>query len=199
MSDIIKFDTSSEQKIIVETKILDLVPENDPILKQIIPEFDFNDSSIDPTDIASQLVETCKKYKGHGLSANQCGLNYRVFVMGAEDEYVACFNPSIIASSTETTMSTEGCLSFPYLVLNVERSNGIVVEYKNHLGELKTENYTGMTANIFQHELDHLNGICYTSRAKPVALSRGLKKRQKFNKLINRYSKAKKVIDKISE
>ena len=73
----------------------DLVPETHPILKQVMPEFDFANPPVNPAEFASSLVETCKKYNGYGLSANQCGFPYRVFVMGTDDNYVAFFNPKV--------------------------------------------------------------------------------------------------------
>ena len=192
MSELIKFDTTSDEKIVIETKILDLVPENDPILKQVIPEFDFDNPPIDPTDLSSQLVETCKEHKGHGLSANQCGLNYRVFVMGAENEYIACFNPQIIAASSEMIHMVEGCLSFPMLALRITRPAGVVVDYQDWTGKHHQANFVGISARCFLHELDHMNGIVYTEKVKPLALQQGLKKRAKINGMLK---KAQKKLD----
>jgi peptide deformylase len=109
--------------------------------------------------------------------------------MGAGDEYVAFFNPKLIAESDDKVFMMEGCLSFPLLGLHIERSAGIVVEFHNHLGELKRENLTGISARCFLHELDHMNGVCYTSRVKPLALKQGVKKRDKFRTMATRLQK----------
>ena len=176
-----------------------MVDESDPILRERIEEFDFENPPVDPNVFASTLVETCREHNGFGLSANQCGFRHRVFVMGAAEEYVAFFNPKIVASSAEESLLTEGCLSFPALALKILRPQKIEVEYQDFLGEKHTGTFDGLTAHIFQHELDHLNGICYTDRAKPMALKMGLKKRGKFNKLIQRYNMAKKVMETVGK
>jgi len=131
---------------------------------------------------ASELVETCKEFRGLGLSANQCGFPYRVFVMGTDDNFVAFFNPKIVYSTPETVHMMEGCLSFPMLGLMVTRPQEIHVEYQDYTGEHKEAQFTGLTARCFQHELDHMNGILYTELAGSLALKRGMNKRNKFKK-----------------
>jgi peptide deformylase len=158
-----------------------LVGEDNPILKEVMPEFDFSNPPVNPNEFASSLVETCKLNKGYGLSANQCGFKQRVFVMGAENNFVAHFNPKVIKEYGEAHM-VEGCLSFPLLGLSITRPSMIDVEYQDFNGEKKTATYSGISARCFLHELDHMNGIVYTSRAKPMALQSGLKKRGKLMK-----------------
>lgn len=201
MSDTLIFNTEDAVKNdgryqVSKVEIFGLVPETDPILFEVMPQFDFNDPPVDPNAFASSLVESCRHYNGYGLSANQCGFRYRVFVMGAGDEFVAMFNPEIVAADSQTGMMVEGCLSFPALGLNVSRPLGVVVKYQDYTGETKTTNLTGLSARIFQHELDHMNGVTYTSRAKPLALQMGLKKRGKVTELI---SKAKKSLTKLEK
>lgn len=174
----------------------DLVPETHPILKQVMPEFDFANPPVNPAEFASSLVETCKKYNGYGLSANQCGFPYRVFVMGTDDNYVAFFNPKIVATSGDTVMMEEGCLSFPMLILNILRPAGVVVEYQDYTGEIKKANFTGISARCFLHELDHMNGVVYTEIVKPLALQMGKKKRDKMKRLLGKMNKNLKKIDK---
>ena len=197
-SDTIIFNTEESLKIEqpkreVTVPIFDLVPETDPILKQVMPEFDFETSGLDANAFASSMVETCKKHNGYGLSANQCGYKYRMFVMGAGDSYVAHFNPKLIKAYGEAHM-TEGCLSFPLLGLGITRAAAVDVEYQDFNGVKREAHYTGISARCFLHELDHMNGIVYTSRAKPMALQSGMKKRGKYNKLI---AKSKKQVDRI--
>jgi peptide deformylase len=201
MSEVIKFDTVSAVKnegyIKIETYFL--VDESDDILRERVEEFDFDNPPVNPNEFASSLVETCREHNGFGLSANQCGFKHRVFVMGSGEEYVAFFNPRIVASSEKESLLTEGCLSFPALALKILRPEKIEVEYQDFNGNNHTGIFEGLTAHVFQHELDHLNGICYTDRAKPMALKMGLKKRGKFNKLLKRYNMAKKVMETIGE
>lgn len=188
MSDILRISTDDpEGTKLHQVQVLSLVPENDPILDEVMPEFDFSNPPVNPTFLASQLVETCIYHKGLGLSANQCGLRYRVFVMGAGDNYVAHFNPKIISSSRESVHMEEGCLSYPFLFMHITRPETIKVEYQDHEGNVKTATYSGITARCFQHELDHMCGIRYTARAKPLALKTAKRKK---DKLILRYRKA---------
>ena len=177
-----------------EVKLFNLVPENDPILRKQLKEFDFTNPPVDPNEFASTLVETCKNYKGLGLSANQCGFDYRVFVMGANDDFVAFFNPKLISASEEMSHLSEGCLSFPYLFLNITRPTQVQVEYQDFTGETKQATFNGLTARCFLHELDHMDGIVYHDKTKPLALQMGIKKR---NKLFSKFKKTQKIINKI--
>ena len=161
-----------------EPKVFDLVDESSKILRQKMPEFDFQNPPVNANEFASALVETCKKNKGLGLSANQCGFPYRIFVMGANEEYVAFINPKVVSSKGEAHM-IEGCLSFPLLGLRITRPETIVVEYQDFLGAKHTIRLDGISARCFLHELDHMDGIVYTDRAKPLALKSGQDKRQK--------------------
>ena len=112
MSDVIKFNTEDALKpgglIPQQVPTFQLVSEENPILKEVMPLFDFADPPVNPNEFASSLVETCKTHRGYGLSANQCGFKYRVFVMGTGDEYVAFFNPEIINISKEESHIVEG-------------------------------------------------------------------------------------------
>ena len=137
--DIILYDT--KDALAVETpkefvETFDLVSEHDPILRQVIPEFSFEESPVNPNEFASTLVETCKKYNGYGLSANQCGFPHRVFVIGTGNDYIACFNPKVVKTEGEKHME-EGCLSFPLLGLHITRPQMIWVEYQDFNGDKK--------------------------------------------------------------
>ena len=163
MSDVIVFNTEDAvkgEKIDRVVSTFKLVGEDNPILKEVMPEWDFSNPPTNAIEFASTLVETCKANKGYGLSANQCGFKHRVFVMGAGDEYVAHFNPKLVATYDEAHM-IEGCLSFPLLGLRITRPSAVDVEYQDYNGETKTAHYTGISARCFLHELDHMNGIVY--------------------------------------
>jgi peptide deformylase len=178
------YDTAEKvksQQPQIET--FDLVDPTHPALHMALPEFDFDNAPINPNDFASSLVETCKKNNGLGLSANQCGFEHRVFVMGAGNDYIACYNPKIIEAEGESHME-EGCLTFPLLMLRVTRPKKIKVEYQDFTGEKREATFDGISARVFLHELDHMNGIVYTSRVKPLAFQFGLKK---LNKIRRKY------------
>jgi peptide deformylase len=156
-----------------------LVGSDNPILQEVISEFDFGAPELEPIELASRMVETCKLHNGYGLSANQCGVKARVFVMGAGDEYVAFFNPKITAIRGESHI-IESCLSFPLLGLKITRPAEVQVEYQDFNGTPRKATYVGLSARFFQHQLDLLNGIVYTVRTKPLALKMGYKKRDKL-------------------
>jgi peptide deformylase len=188
MSEMITFNTEDSLKkdglVPQQIPVFKLVSEDHPILKEVMPEFDFNNPPVNPNEFASSLVETCKLHHGYGLSANQCGFKYRVFVMGSGDEFVAFFNPEIINISKEESHLREGCLSFPFLGLSVTRPAEIGVRYQDFNGEWKGATFTGISARCFQHELDHMNGVVYTDRVKPMALQMGMQKRNKLMRKI---------------
>jgi len=188
---VFKIDTSDAITNIQQTpaetiETFDLVAPDDPILREVMPHFDFENAIINPTDFASSLVETCKKNHGVGLSANQCGFPYRVFVMGAGDNFVAHFNPEVTETKGEDHM-LEGCLSFPLLGLRITRPAEVVVKYQDFNGVEHTTTYVGLSARCFLHELDHMNGIVYTDRVKPLALKSGLNKRNKVIRKMAEY------------
>ena len=124
--DIILYNTEDKVKVAPAIKTFDLVPPDWPAMSMQLEEFDFSKPPVNPNEFASSLVETCKKNKGLGLSANQCGYPYRVFVMGAEKDFIACFNPKLISSKDEVYME-EGCLSFPLLMLRITRPKNIKI------------------------------------------------------------------------
>lgn len=182
--DVIVIDTDQQVKTglgIRSEQIYALVHESDPILQEVMPEWDWKNPPMNAAVLASNLVETCRLHRGYGLSANQCGLKYRVFVMGYDTEYVAFFNPKIISTEGEKHM-VEGCLSFPFLGLYITRADSVTVEYQDFKGETKTSRFEGISARCFQHELDHMNGIVYTKKVKPLALQMGMQKRTKLMK-----------------
>ena len=170
-------------------KLFTLVTETHPALKMHLKDFNFENPPVDPNEFASSLVETCKKEGGIGLSANQCGYEYRVFVMGSGDNYVAFFNPKITKFSEEKVKMEEGCLTTKGLFLNIERPAEVEVEYQDFTGEIKTAKFAGLTARCFQHELDHMNGMLYTDRLKPLALKMAKKKSAKIAHTRNQLEK----------
>jgi peptide deformylase len=176
---------------------MNIVKFPNPILRERLPEFDFANPSTDPIQLEKDMLDTMYRYDGIGLSANQCGYNYRVFVMGSGEEYVAFFNPKIISVSEEKTKMEEGCLSYMDLFLNIERPATIEVEYQDFTGTTKTTKFAGLTARCFQHELDHMNGVVYTMHVKPLAMQLAQKKRSKLAD--QRRKLQKQMIKKVKE
>lgn len=175
--------TPSQQ---VKVEPLPLYDENHPMLKVQVPEY----KQALPNPIMELLIKrlkmTMKQYGGIGLSANQCGVFERVFVIGTDQFQIACINPKIIGKSPSTIKGSEGCLSYPGLYLKIDRPDWVEVEFTDENGELKQMRLEGVTARCFQHELDHMNGVRMTDYAGPVALQMARKKQKKIIKMIVR-------------
>lgn len=155
--------------------ILKLVDSSNPIIKETLPDFDFTNPPVPPNELARDMVETLYSTDALGLSCNQVGLPYRMFVM-AGNPPVVCFNPVIVDASTEEVELEEGCLTYPGLLCKISRPRHIKVRFTDFTGEVKNEKYTGMSARVFQHELDHLDGIRFFDNLKPLHRERALRK-----------------------
>ena len=163
--------------------MLELIEEASKVLRTPPPEFDFDNPKEDPKTIVENMAEAMEKYGGLGLSANQVGLPYKMFVMKTADKgTVGFFNPKITRVSQETDNLKEGCLSFPDIYLMIKRSKTIELEYQDEQGEKHTLVLEGMAARCVQHECDHLNGILFIQRASRLKLERALKARPKERK-----------------
>jgi peptide deformylase len=165
--------------------MLILLKENDPILLEKSEPWDFIIDE-DPNDLIRDMIKVMFENNGIGLSAIQCGIKKRIFIMGNEQNLVACINPEIVESTGEIR-DNEGCLSFPNLWLLVNRAEKIKVKYQTIRAETVERELDGLMARVFQHEYDHLDGICFISKVGPVALDRAKEKRKKksrhfFNK-----------------
>ena len=184
MSDILTFNTEEQQSNITLRKpfTFSLVLSTDPILREVMPEFDFANPPVNPNQFASSLVETCKAHKGLGLSANQCGIMQRVFVIGTEHFQFACINPKVVAQSEEISKDNEGCLSFPAMHLKIPRPIWCDVEFYEENGALKQIRLEGLTARCFLHELDHMNGIKFIEHAGPLAVQMARQRQEKLVK-----------------
>lgn len=151
-----------------------IVTVPDPVLRrkaQKVRQFDAN-----LQQLIDDMIETMRAAPGVGLAAPQVGVAQRVIVVEyGEDEdedkpprlYVVV-NPEIVEVSAETEMGVEGCLSIPDLVGEVERYRRIVVKGQNRRGQPIKLKLQGWVARIFQHEIDHLEGVLFTDRAVRV-------------------------------
>jgi peptide deformylase len=162
----------------IELNALELVPETSEILKQTQRDFDFENLPYDPKDLAFKMNECMKKNDGLGLSACQVGIPYRVFVMRINgDEPLALFNPRIVNQSDNMVPMKEGCLSFSLLYMNVRRPDSVRIRFQTYTGDTKTQQFIGMSARVALHEMDHMQGITYLTRATPFEMQRAMRKR----------------------
>lgn len=168
--------------------IYKLLPENHEMLFQEMPVFDFSNPPCDPEQLALDLIETMRHNQGIGLSANQVGLPYRVFVMEGEPAF-ACFNPKIVAVSQDTIKMREGCLSYPDFWIDIERPFTVKVRFATPSGTVTTKTFDEWHGRCFLHELDHLNGIPFYKNATHMQLEAARKRRNKVTRLKKRISK----------
>lgn len=162
----------------METK---LIYENDEGLRKIAEPWDFTTDG-NPTNFIKNLAKTMIENNGIGLAAPQVGVLKRIFVMGNEQKLYACINPEIISGEGEY-VDTEGCLSFPNLWLKVKRQEKIKVRYHNALGEEIVTEFNGLMARVFQHERDHLDGVCFDTRVAKLSLEMAKNRRKKKLKI----------------
>ena len=186
-----------------QKKVFPLIPPNDPrLLMQVAP---FMDDTLeqfgfaDRKELSKVMYDNMTKYGGLGLSANQLGLPYRMFVMGGhpqiEDGKVrSVFNPLINDVSPESINLKEGCLSFPFLFLSIKRPKWCSVRYTDENGEEVEETLHGMSARIFMHENEHMNGYVFTDLVSKLKLERAEKSKQKMIKEIKRRQSVPKII-----
>ena len=160
----------------------DMVSHKNPILKQEMESFDFNSPPTDPIQLAKDLIDTMMAQQGLGLSANQCGLPLRVFVMRG-DPFYAVFNPRIVSFSDEFITLEEGCLTYPGLYIKVSRPKEIRCRFQTPNGETETRTFGGLSARIFQHEYDHMQGVLYHTRARPMEREKAIKTWKKLHRI----------------
>ena len=142
-----------------------LVKYPDPLLTTPTQAFDFANPQVDPHELSKELIETMHHYNGVGLAANQIGYNLSVFAMRGLDFNYVCFNPRIVSFSGESTTMEEGCLSFPGLIIKIKRPEEIRCRFFTPSGGIDTKTFGGLSARTFQHELDHLQGKLFYTRA----------------------------------
>ena len=143
-----------------------LIPSEDSLLHHKIKGCSYN---LDRSKLSYTLNENMFHHNGVGLSANQIGIDERVFVMMIDletQETITCFNPKIIKESKDEVVMEEGCLSYPELYLEISRPSSIIVKYENEGKDIFKRRLDGFIARVFQHEYDHMEGIDFTQRAK---------------------------------
>jgi peptide deformylase len=148
-------------------------------LTQVSSDWDF---SVDKNaeDLEKQMIDFMLDNNGIGLAANQIGFTKNVFVIGSKNisgyEPMAVFNPKILEVSKDTELFKEGCLSYPDLWLTIKRPKAIIAEFQNSKGDIVTAEMDGLIARCFQHEFDHLKGICFVDRVSQMKLQLAIKK-----------------------
>lgn len=157
----------------------------DPVLRRKARPVTVFDKNLQT--LVNDMIETMRDAPGVGLAAPQISLSERLIVVEyadeppedpnrAEDEAVKevkpklyiLANPEIVKSSEETELGVEGCLSIPGIVGEVERHSWVQIKAQNLHGKPTRLKAQGWLARIFQHEIDHLNGVLFPDRATQV-------------------------------
>ena len=134
----------------------------DPVWKsRATPVKDFDDSL---KQLAEDMMRVMREHEGAGLAANQIGRLKRIFVAAYEDEEYAIVNPVIEARSETKEKEVEGCLSIPGIGVEVERPLAITLTGQDPSGARLRIEAEGRLARIFQHEIDHLDGVLILDR-----------------------------------
>ena len=111
-----------------------------------------------------KLTKTFTDPEGVGLASTQVGLAESFFVAKNETKFITVINPKIISNQKRTKKFFEGCLSVPNIWGEVVRFTNIKVSYLDEEGKTIVKPLTGLLAHIFQHEIDHLNGVLFSDR-----------------------------------
>ena len=152
----------------------------------------FNFDEVDASMLTNVMFDRMSEMGGAALSAPQVGLDMCMFVMGIDQARIEVFNPSIISYSKEETLMNEGSLTFPGILVIVKRPEAVTVEYYNKNGELQQNEFKGLTARIFQHAFDHLQGTTIKDKVSKLKWDMASKRLNNYKqKLVKKYTQKK--------
>ncbi len=138
---------------------------NETLRQKAVPVEEITDEI---RSLVTEMFETMEREEGVGLAAPQVGRSIRLFVVKADDGIERAFiNPQIVATSQETCVYEEGCLSIPKYYEDVVRPERITVQARNEKGRRFNLEAEGFLARVIQHEYDHLEGILFIDRIDP--------------------------------
>ena len=186
-------------------KELKLLPPSDPRVQSAIAPF--HDDMLKEHDIKDRqeleeaMFFVMKKFGGIGLTCNQVGLPFNMFVAGGHQGIEKCmslamFNPVIVSVGDEKLRMKEGCLTYPFLFLDIERPRKCVMKYEDSEGKLQEAHLDGMMSRICQHEYDHIIGRNFTEGVSKLKLDRARKKAKKEIARLQRYREVNTVLEK---
>lgn len=165
--------------------MLNILKFPDPFLRKRVQDFDFQNPIMDPKQLEKEMLETMYANDGIGLSANQIGVDARVFVMGHKDNPhagQAFFNPMIVRHVDDIETLEEGCLSFPGIFVKIKRPKKILARWQDVNGDWEESEFDGYNCQCFLHELDHLEGIVFKDRVSTIRWAQALKEQNKVKK-----------------
>ncbi|MGQ9872179.1 peptide deformylase [Leptodesmis sp.] len=154
---------------------LQVIELGHPVLRRVAkPIEEARRNSLQP--LMDQLIQTAQQTNGVGIAAPQVGRSERLFIVASRPtpryphapvmEPTVMINPQITSHAAERVKDWEGCLSVPGVRGLVPRYQAIIVEYTDRYGQHQHQELTDFVARIFQHELDHLDGILFIDRVE---------------------------------
>jgi peptide deformylase len=161
--------------------MLTLIRWPDPVLLKRCEEWNFDDPPVQADFLMADMIETMAKSGGIGLAANQVGVSYRVITMHIQetDEYIAMFNPEIVSISEHMYVAREGCLSFPRVMLDIERPKTVEATWVDRMGNNHNRTFSDIDAKCFLHEIDHLNGVTFKDHISQLKFDMAVKRAKK--------------------
>ena len=152
-------------------------------LAKEVKDVDIKDPKIDLKEIKEKMTDIMLSKGGIGLSANQIGLDAKIFIMGDTKENISLIiNPKVLQHTQDTVLELEGCLSFPNVYMKIRRPKEILAEYYDESLEQKRTHVKGYGTKVFLHEWDHLHGITFKDRVSNMKWNMALKKAKKLEK-----------------
>lgn len=152
----------------------------------------FNFGEVDASMLTNIMFDRMSEMGGAALSAPQVGLDMCMFVMGIDHARVEVFNPTILSYSKEEALMNEGSLTFPGILVIVKRPIAVTVEYYNKNGDLQQNEFQGLTARIFQHAFDHLQGTTMKDKVSKLKWDMATKRLNNYKqKLVKKYTQKK--------
>ena len=152
-------------------------------LAKEVKDVDIKDPKIDLKEIKEKMTDIMLSNCGIGLSANQIGLDAKIFIMGDTKENISLIiNPKVLQHTQDTVLELEGCLSFPNVYIKIRRPKEILAEYYDESLEQKRTHVKGYGTKVFLHEWDHLHGITFKDRVSNMKWNMALKKAKKLEK-----------------
>ena len=162
---------------------MELVYYPNKFLEQEVTTVDLENPDFDPVELKKEMIDFMLTNNGIGLSANQIGLDAKVFVMGDNIENsTICINPTVLQYTSDIQNDYEGCLSFPNIFMRVKRPKEILAEFYDENLEKQTVKITDYSAKCYLHELDHLMGITFKDRVSKLKWDMAVKKARKLEK-----------------
>ncbi len=132
-------------------------------------------SELDLPTIKSKMEEVLANKRTVGVAANQLQIVERILMIKGDGDNILMINPVITEYSEDKSYAVEGCLSFPGIECKVRRHLAVTVEYHDDTNTKITKAFSGFTARVIQHEIDHLDGITMLDRATRYHREQALK------------------------